>query len=93
MMENLMPEKDSQQVQKDRITTLVSEDDAGLRVEFYKNRMDPMTSEIRFRLVDAAGGDDKILGSIPQDYEWASSEVADKSDGELLRRILATIRR
>lgn len=92
-MGNLMPDKDSPQVQKDRIIRLVSEHDAGLRVEFYKNRMDPMTSEIRFRLVDTAVGAEKILGSIPQDYEWASSEVADKSDGELLRRILAIIRR
>jgi hypothetical protein len=92
-MGNLMPEKDRPQVQKDRISRLVSEYDAGLRVEFYENRMDPKTSEIRFRLRCNSAGADRIVGSIPQDHEWASSEVADKGDGELLRRILAIIRK
>jgi hypothetical protein len=55
--------------------------------------MDPETSEIRFRLVDISTGTDRIMGSIPQDYEWASSEVADKSDAELLRRIVGVIRK
>jgi hypothetical protein len=92
-MENAPHEKDSPQVQKDRIIRLVSELNPGLSVEFYENRMDPKTSEIRFRLVDNSAGGDRIVGSIRQDYEWASSEVADKSDAELLQRIARIIRR
>jgi len=87
------PEKDNPTVQKDRIRRLVSELNSNLKVEFYENRMDPKTSEIRFRLVDNSTGADKILGSIPQDFEWVSSEVADKSDAELLQRIARIIRR
>ena len=92
-MENPTPDKDSPQVQKDRIIRLVSKFDKSLRVEFYENRMDPKNSEIRFRLVDISAGADRIVGSIPEDYEWASSEVADKNDAELLRRIVGVIRK
>src|ERR1022692_3233808 len=117
MTDKLPLEKDSPQVQKDRIRRLVSELNSGLNVEFYENRMDPKTSEIRFslnsglnvefyenrmdpktseirfRLVDNSAGADRIVGSIPQDCEWASSEVADKSDAELLQRLVRIIRR
>ena len=93
MTDKLPLEKDSPQVQKDRIRRLVSELNSGLNVEFYENRMDPKTSEIRFRLVDNSAGADRIVGFIPQDCEWASSEVADKSDAELLQRLVRIIRR
>jgi len=85
-------ENDSPKVQRDRICRLVSEFNKGLRVEFNPVQVDPNASEIRFRLVDTSGGRDKILGSIPEDHKWASSEVADKSDAELLRRILAIVK-
>jgi hypothetical protein len=92
-MKRPAPEKDTPQFQKDRIIKLVSNYDKRLRVEFYKNRMNPKTSEIRFRLVDISAGADKIVGSIPQDYEWVSSELADKSDAELIQRIARIIKR
>ncbi len=92
-MENLMPEKDSPQVQRDRICRLVSEFNADLKVEFHPSQMGQRTSEIRFRIVDTSTGRDRILGSIPGDQKWASSEVADKSDAELLQMIVRIIRR
>jgi hypothetical protein len=85
-------EKDSPRTQKDRIRRLVSAYKPDLGVEFYENKMDPATTDIRFRLVDESKGVRRIVGSIPQDFEWASSETADKSDAELLQRILEVIK-
>jgi hypothetical protein len=93
MTEKLPLEKDSPQVQRDRIFRLVSELNPGLKVEFHSSQMGPKTSEIRFRLVDTSSGRDRIIGSIPVDHKWATSEVADKSDAELLQRIVRIIRR
>jgi hypothetical protein len=82
-------DKDRPEVQRERITRLASELHESLRVDFYDNNPYPSRTDIRFRLVDTSTGGDKIVGSIRQNYEWSSSEIADKSDSELLRMIAA----
>lgn len=82
-------EKDEPQVQKKRIMHLVSRFYPALKVEFYENRINPNTKYIRFKLVDTSSGVDKIIGSIKKGNEWSSTEIADKSDKELLRNIIA----
>jgi hypothetical protein len=84
-MEKDAHDKDRPEVQRDRIKRLISELHENLRVEFYDNRPYPSRTDIRFRLVDTSSG--KIIGSIRQNCEWSASEIADKSDSELLRMI------
>ena len=88
-MEKHTHDKDSPEVQRNRITRLVSESDESLRVEFYDNKPYPSRTDIRFRLVDMSSGSGKIVGSIRHNCEWSASEIADKSDSELLRMIVA----
>jgi hypothetical protein len=87
-MENHVVENDSPKVQRERIRRLVSEHSSDLRTEFYDCSY-PAT-EIRFKLVDRSTG--RISGFIPQDSEWLSSQVADKSDSELLRMVAGLLR-
>jgi hypothetical protein len=87
-MEMNAPLKDRPEVQRERITRLVSQLNENLRVDFYDNIPYPSRTDIRFRLVDTSTGADKIVGSIRQNYEWSSSEIADKSDPDLLRLIV-----
>jgi hypothetical protein len=90
-MESYALDKDSPEVQRDRISRLVSEFDENLRVEFYDNKPYPSRTDIRFRLVDTAKRNGKIVGSIRQDCEWSASEIADKNDSDLLQMIVTLI--
>ena len=81
--------KDSPAFQRNRITQLASQLDECLGVEFYDNKPYPARTDIRFRLVDTSMGIRKIVGSIRQDCEWSASEIADKSDSEVIRMITA----
>lgn len=82
-------DKDSPQIQKARIEQLVSEINLGLRVDFYCNLANPRTKNIRFKIYDRSTNE--IIYSIPQDMEWASSEMADKSDAALRQELTLLI--
>lgn len=81
--------KDAPEIQKERIKRLVSELNPIYRIEFYRNRVDPKTRDIRFKIYDSSTN--RIVCSIKQDKEWASSDVADKGDSELRRMIVELI--
>ncbi len=86
MMKDAAPEKDSPEIQKERIERIVSGMSPVFRIEFYRNRVNPKTTNIRFKIYEISTN--KIVCSIKQDREWASSEVADMSDSELRRQIV-----
>lgn len=79
--------KDSPEFQRRRIEKIASELDPSFTIEFRSNRLNPNTADIRFRIRIMKTG--KIVGSITADHEWAASEVADRTDAELLQRIAA----
>ncbi len=86
MMKDAAAEKDSPEIQKERIERIVSGMSAVFRIEFYRNRVNPKTTDIRFKIYETSTN--KIVCLIKQDREWASSKVADMSDSELRRQIV-----
>ena len=89
MRDAAAPEKDNPRIQKERIERVIFEMNPLYRVEFYQNRVDPKTTDIRFKIYDTSTK--KIVCSIKQDREWAASQIADKSDSELRRKIAELI--
>jgi hypothetical protein len=88
-MNDKLSEKDSPQTQKQRIERLALEINPFFRVEFYVNHVNPSTADIRFKIYD--NSTNQIVCSIKQDEEWASTEITDKNDRELSRKIAALI--
>ena len=84
-------EKDSPHVQRERIIKLASQLDPSLKIEFYQNQLTGSSRDIRFRVKDTTTG--TIIASIKADHEWATTEVADRSDAELGKMIVALVRR
>lgn len=75
--------------QRERIRRLVLLLNPTLTVEFYENRLSVYSTDVRFRVRDKAT--ERIIASIPQDKEWALTELQDKSDAEVSGDIEALI--
>lgn len=82
-------EGNAAQVQRERIVKLAHELDPSLRVQFHDKRLNPKSTDIRFRLKDTKVG--KVIASIKVDDEWGLTNTQDKSDAELRDAILRLI--